>query len=116
MNFAYTVFITLRMVIMQFANIRASKVIHELMIVKVLKAPINLFFDVTPIGRILNRFSKDMQVLDNEMGWTLGYLMTIIYMGISTLAVAAVAVYWILIPLPLILYGFYKLFVFSIHS
>jgi len=36
-----------------------TKQIHEDMLSKVLNAPINLYFDVTPIGRILNRFSKD---------------------------------------------------------
>jgi hypothetical protein len=34
------------------------------MLAKVLRAPINLFYDVTPIGKILNRFSKDLQVMD----------------------------------------------------
>ena len=30
------------------------------MIERVLKAPINIYFDTTPIGRIMNRFSKDL--------------------------------------------------------
>ena len=34
------------------------------MIKNVLNAPVNLYFDVTPIGRILNKFSKDLSILD----------------------------------------------------
>jgi ABC-type multidrug transport system fused ATPase/permease subunit len=33
---------------------------HAEMIKRVLFAPINLFFDVTPTGLIINRFSKDL--------------------------------------------------------
>jgi len=29
-------------------------------------APVNLYYDVTPIGRILNKFSKDLN--DTETG------------------------------------------------
>lgn len=43
---------------------RASKIIHEEMIENVMNAPINLYFDVTPVGRILNKFSKDLAVVD----------------------------------------------------
>ena len=41
-------------------NFRAITNIHKDMIHKVLHAPINTYFDVTPIGRILNKFSKDL--------------------------------------------------------
>ena len=43
-----------------FVQIRASRKIHQEMIDKLLKAPINLFFDMTPVGTIMNRFSKDL--------------------------------------------------------
>ena len=41
------------------ARIRASKYIHKELSEKILAAPV-AFFDVTPVGRILNRFNKDM--------------------------------------------------------
>lgn len=41
-------------------SIRASTLLHEQMIGKVMNAPINTFFDVTPVGTIMNRFSKDL--------------------------------------------------------
>ena len=45
---------------------RATKKLHKEMIRAVSKAPVNLFFDCTPIGRILNKFSKDLSTLETE--------------------------------------------------
>ena len=50
-------------------NLIFSKLIHEEMLGKVLNAPINLYFDVTPIGRILNKFSKDLEVADGYVSF-----------------------------------------------
>ena len=38
------------------------------MIDKVVHAPVNLYFDVTPIGRIMNKFSKDLDSLSIRFG------------------------------------------------
>ena len=43
--------------------IRSNSNLHKAMSEKIVRAKI-LFFDSTPIGRILTRFSKDMAVLD----------------------------------------------------
>ncbi|XP_021203914.2 multidrug resistance-associated protein 1 isoform X3 [Bombyx mori] len=45
---------------------RAAKVIHELLLDNVLKTPLH-FFEVTPIGRILSRFSKDIEIIDSML-------------------------------------------------
>ncbi|XJO76494.1 hypothetical protein BDV3_007007 [Batrachochytrium dendrobatidis] len=44
----------------------ASKKLHSSMLNRVLNAPMR-FFDTTPIGRILNRFSKDIECIDMEV-------------------------------------------------
>lgn len=33
-----------------------------------MKAPLT-FFDVTPVGRILSRFSEDIETVDDEIPW-----------------------------------------------
>lgn len=50
----------------QLFGIKVSRAIHEKVLHRVLRAPVNKFFDVTPVGRILNRFSSDISRVDNE--------------------------------------------------
>ena len=44
----------------------AAKNLHVAMLNNVLRLPMS-FFDVTPSGRIINRFSKDTEVVDNNL-------------------------------------------------
>ena len=47
----------------------ATRNLHKDMIKKILNAPINLYFDVTPIGRILNKFSKDLSAVESFLAY-----------------------------------------------
>uniref|UniRef100_T1J105 ABC transmembrane type-1 domain-containing protein n=1 Tax=Strigamia maritima TaxID=126957 RepID=T1J105_STRMM len=51
----------------------ASSKLHQKMFQRVLHCPMS-FFDTTPVGRILNRFSKDMDELDYTFPFQLGYV------------------------------------------
>eukprot|EP00934_Nitzschia_sp_Nitz4_P008776 Nitzschia sp. Nitz4//scaffold175_size95217//10753//15087//NITZ4_004718-RA/size95217-processed-gene-0.45-mRNA-1//1//CDS//3329538924//8766//frame0 len=51
-------------------RLHASKYLHDGITESVLKAPV-AFFDVTPIGRILNRFAADMDKVDLELSQTI---------------------------------------------
>jgi ABC-type multidrug transport system fused ATPase/permease subunit len=44
--------------------LNASRNLHDSLLKCVLAAPVNTYFDVTPVGRILNRFSKDLDSID----------------------------------------------------
>ncbi|XP_049867756.1 multidrug resistance-associated protein 1 isoform X1 [Pectinophora gossypiella] len=53
----------------------AARALHAALLAGVLRAPSIGFFDCTPVGRVLNRFAKDVDVLDNVLpmtlrGWT----------------------------------------------
>ncbi|KAF2970803.1 hypothetical protein GQX73_g2838 [Xylaria multiplex] len=55
----------------------ASKTMFQQAMTRVLRAPIS-FFDVTPLGRIINRFSRDVDVMDNVLSDALRmYLVTV---------------------------------------
>ena len=44
----------------------SSRRLHSDAITRVLHAPM-VFFETTPIGRIMNRFSKDIDTMDNML-------------------------------------------------
>ncbi|KAL7752385.1 hypothetical protein RI367_001919 [Sorochytrium milnesiophthora] len=46
--------------------IRASRTLHRRLLERVLRAP-SSWFDTTPIGRIINRFSTDIDALDEQL-------------------------------------------------
>jgi ABC-type multidrug transport system fused ATPase/permease subunit len=62
-------FVFCRVFTLQYYSWHGNKKLHEDMIEKVLNAPINLYFDITPIGRILNRFSKDLTVIETMFNY-----------------------------------------------
>lgn len=49
---------------------KSAKVMHNLLLHNILRVPLS-FMDTTPIGRILSRFSKDVDVLDNTFTYIL---------------------------------------------
>lgn len=50
-------------------GIRAGKNIHDKMLKSVLSSPVR-FFDSTPVGRILQRFSRDIESVDIHLQWS----------------------------------------------
>ncbi|KAI9354106.1 P-loop containing nucleoside triphosphate hydrolase protein [Zopfochytrium polystomum] len=52
--------------VVTYAALRASRIIHERLLKSVLGAPLR-FFETTPLGRILNRFTKDLSSVDGEV-------------------------------------------------
>lgn len=55
-------------------SIKTSFNSHEKLLQSLLRAPINLFYDVTPLGRILNRLSKDLNTIDESIAFSIGTL------------------------------------------
>lgn len=73
-------------IILTFSSLAASKFFHDRMAESVLRAPMS-FFDTTPIGRILNRFSDDVSVLDQRVMWSLMMLCQLIIETTTKLAI-----------------------------
>lgn len=44
----------------------ASRYLHNCMLARILRAP-QSFFDLTPIGRLLSRFSDDLDEVDDDV-------------------------------------------------
>lgn len=79
-------------------GIIAGKNIHNLSLTKVLASPLR-FFDTTPIGRILNRFSRDLFQIDAKLIWTLSDTTLCIFGVFSTLAAILLFLPWVLVAL-----------------
>ncbi|XP_051881887.1 multidrug resistance-associated protein 4 isoform X2 [Pristis pectinata] len=76
----------------------ASQDLHNKMFTSIIRAPV-LFFDRNPVGRILNRFSKDVGHLDDLLPYTfMDFLQTLLQI-LGVLAVAVSVIPWILIPI-----------------
>jgi ABC-type multidrug transport system fused ATPase/permease subunit len=59
-------------------NWRLSRELNFLMTFRLMHASVNKFFDRVPLGRILNRFLKDVQVVDSSLGWSTTFLTSIL--------------------------------------
>ncbi|KAI3366042.1 hypothetical protein L3Q82_009871, partial [Scortum barcoo] len=84
--------------------VRCAQSLHNRMFSSILKTPVR-FFDINPIGRVLNRFSKDIGQLDSNMPWTfVDFIQQIFLQILGVIAVSVSVIPWILIPVvPLLL-------------
>ena len=79
------------------AVINSSNHLHNSMLSAVLKAPV-LFFDTNPIGRILNRFSRDIGILDEMLPKDLLNAVQLLLFCIGAVVLPSVLNPWIILP------------------
>ncbi|KAM3176296.1 hypothetical protein ACTXT7_006791 [Hymenolepis weldensis] len=98
-NLFFTIF---RSVLFAFAGLHAATAIHENMLDAVLQGELH-FFDTTPVGRLLNRFSSDVGTIDDNLPFIFNILLDIIFDLLGSLVVSCLAIPAIVILcLPLI--------------
>uniref|UniRef100_A0A8C3ALW2 Multidrug resistance-associated protein 4 n=1 Tax=Cyclopterus lumpus TaxID=8103 RepID=A0A8C3ALW2_CYCLU len=87
--------------------VRSAQALHNNMFSAVLRTPVH-FFDVNPIGRILNRFSKDISQIDSMLPITFVDFYQLFLQNVAVVAVAASVIPLILIPvIPLLVVFLY---------
>ena len=57
------------------------------------------FFDTTPLGRVLNRFSSDMYSADDSLPFVLNILLANVFGLLGMLVVMTYGLPWLLLPL-----------------
>jgi ATP-binding cassette, subfamily C (CFTR/MRP), member 1 len=67
LSVGYGTIITVVSIVISLATVRISKLLHYDMLDRTAHAPINLYFDKTQTGRILNRYSSDINKIDNAI-------------------------------------------------
>ncbi|CAG8585068.1 24520_t:CDS:2, partial [Racocetra persica] len=94
-----------------YSGVRAAKHLHNNAIKRVLRAPTS-FFDTTPLGRIINRFSKDVDTCDSLLSESYRMFFMTFSSVIGTFILIVVVFIWFVIPLVplLILYYFAALY------
>ncbi|XP_014806693.1 PREDICTED: multidrug resistance-associated protein 7 [Calidris pugnax] len=97
-NSLFTIF---RAFLFAYGAIRAATVIHNRLLQRILKATVT-FFDTTPTGRILNRFSSDLYCVDDSLPFVLNIFLANMYGLLGMLVIITCGLPWIgLVLLPL---------------
>ncbi|KAI1315141.1 hypothetical protein EDD11_001246 [Mortierella claussenii] len=99
LNFAVTY------AIMVFAGLRAATRIHNDLLDSILRLPMS-FFDTTPLGRIVNRFSTDIFAIDNTLPFGFMMIMNSCTSVLATLIVIAATTPVFLAMVPPLAVGF----------
>lgn len=66
LGIAQSIAVLFLMYAVAFGAIRASRRLHNSLLSNILKCPMS-FFETTPMGRIVNRFVKDINIIDNSI-------------------------------------------------
>ncbi|CAG8551433.1 7291_t:CDS:10 [Funneliformis mosseae] len=61
-----------RFIWLYYGSLKASRKLYQTLLHRVIRAPLR-FFDTTPVGRILNRFSKDFESVDSNLSGDLAW-------------------------------------------
>nr|XP_009486161.1 PREDICTED: multidrug resistance-associated protein 7 [Pelecanus crispus] len=91
---ANSLFTILRAFLFAYGTIRAATVIHNRLLQRALKATVT-FFDTTPTGRILNRFSSDLYCVDDSLPFILNIFLANMYGLLGMLVIITYGLPWI---------------------
>ncbi|PFX18817.1 Multidrug resistance-associated protein 4 [Stylophora pistillata] len=78
------------------ASVRCSKRLHDKMAVAILEAPV-FFFDSNPVGRVLNRFSKDTGCMDEVLPKAFLFAIQLVLAMLASILVLTVTNPWLLL-------------------
>ena len=101
---ANTLFSLMRAFLFAYGGICAARTIHSKLLKTVIRGKIS-FFDTTPAGQILNRFSSDLATVDDSLPFILNIFLANLLGVAGPLVVTVYALPWVclvLVPLALI--------------
>ena len=93
----------LRQYFIYFGNIKLSREITFQMSFRLMHASVTKFFDRIPLGRILNRFLKDTEVIDTTIPWTFSFFWKSVFDCLLDVVSASISA----TPLLLVFVAFY---------
>lgn len=69
--------------------VEAAGKMHAMLLDRIIRAPME-FFDTTPVGRIINRFSSDMETVDTVLPLTFRITINSLYLAVTTVIVISI--------------------------
>jgi ATP-binding cassette, subfamily C (CFTR/MRP), member 4 len=105
---ALTVLSVARSVVFFSTFLRGSEKLHNNMLTSLLRAPI-AFFDVQPLGQVINRFGKDTATLDDHLPFTILDAGQALVFCVGSVMLVAVVNPWVFIPVLPMLFVFVRL-------
>ncbi|KAF8030773.1 hypothetical protein BT93_D0072 [Corymbia citriodora subsp. variegata] len=91
------------------SSLRAAKRLHDSMLQSILRAPM-LFFHTNPMGRIINRFAKDLGSIDYSVAQFINFFMFQVWQLLSTfvlIGIVSTISLWAIMPLLILFYAAY---------
>lgn len=91
------------------SSLRAAKRLHDSMLNSILRAPM-LFFHTNPIGRVINRFSRDLGDIDRNVASFVNMFMNQLWQLLSTfvlIGIVSTISLWAIMPLLILFYAAY---------
>ncbi|XP_050523511.1 ATP-binding cassette sub-family C member 10 [Daktulosphaira vitifoliae] len=91
-----------------YGGIKACTKIHDCLLTSTIRAKIS-FFDINSLGRILNRFSSDINTIDDELPFILNILLAQLFLTIGSICSILIGVPWAIIIIIILAPVYYKL-------
>ncbi|KAJ3698578.1 hypothetical protein LUZ61_002283 [Rhynchospora tenuis] len=91
------------------SSLRAAKRLHDAMLSSILRAPM-LFFHTNPLGRIINRFAKDLGDIDRNVAVFVNMFLAQVSQLLSTfvlIGIVSTMSLWAIMPLLILFYAAY---------
>ncbi|EPS73599.1 hypothetical protein M569_01152, partial [Genlisea aurea] len=91
------------------SSLKAAKILHDSMLFSILRAPM-LFFHTNPIGRVINRFARDLGDIDCNVANMTNMFLNQLFQLLSTFAligIVSTVSLWAIMPLLILFYAAY---------
>ncbi|KAA3460958.1 ABC transporter C family member 12-like isoform X5 [Gossypium australe] len=96
------------------SSLGAARRLHDMMLNSILRAPM-LFFQTNPIGRVINRFTRDLGDIDCNVATSMDTFLNQLWQLLSTftlISIVSIFSFWAIMPLLILFYAAYLYYQF----